>query len=123
MFWKLAMVAAMAGLAFAQADRGTLTGTVLDPQGAVILDAKVELRNQQNGAVFATVSTATGNYSLVQVPAGPYTLTVESVGFKMYSQAGITIQVAQTTRLDVSLVVGATTETVSVTAESTLLKT
>ena len=89
----------------------------------MIANAKLELRNQQNGAVFATVSTATGNYSLVQVPAGPYTLTVESGGFKTYSQSGITIQVAQTTRLDVSLVVGATTETVTVTAESTLLKT
>lgn len=113
----------MTGCLFGQADRGTLTGTVADPQGAVIADAKLELLNQQNGAVYETVSTATGNYSLVQVPAGPYTLTVQFAGFKKFSQSGITIQVAQTTRLDVALQVGATSETVTVTAESTLLKT
>ncbi|MEP6961565.1 MAG: carboxypeptidase-like regulatory domain-containing protein, partial [Acidobacteriota bacterium] len=71
MFGKFVLFVLMAGVVLAQADRGTLTGTVSDPQGAVLADAKLELLNQQNGGVYETVSTATGNYSLVQVPAGP----------------------------------------------------
>ena len=47
--------------AFAQADRGTLTGTVTDPQAAVIPEAKIAVRNAQTGAQYSTVTTSTGN--------------------------------------------------------------
>lgn len=115
---------ALAGsIAWAQADRGTLTGTVSDAQGAVIAGARVELRNQQTGSVYETVTTATGNYSLVQLPAGPYDLGVAFTGFKKYLQQGIVVQVAQTLRVDVTLEIGATTESITVTADATLLKT
>jgi hypothetical protein len=120
---KLVLFVLMTGAMFGQADRGTLTGTVADAQGAVIAEARLELRNQDTGSVHETVTTATGNYSLVQLPAGTYELTVQFAGFKKYVQPGLAIQVAQSTRLDIVLEVGATTETVTVTAEATLLKT
>lgn len=123
MLWRFVLLTAMAGAVWAQADRGTLTGTVADAQGAVIAEARLELRNQDTGSVYETVTTGTGNYSLVQVPAGVYELSVQFTGFKKYVQPGLAIQVAQTTRQDIVLEVGATTETVTVTAEATLLKT
>ena len=108
---------------FAQADRGTITGTVADPQGGVVPQAKVGLRNTQTGSQFETVTTPTGNYSLGQLPAGTYDLSVEYAGFKKFTQQGIAVQVAQTERVDVTLEVGSTADTVTITADATLLKT
>lgn len=109
--------------AFAQSDRGTLTGTVSDPQGAVVPNAEVKARNAATAAEYVTVATGTGNYTLPQLPAGTYDLTVTAVGFKVYEQKGVTIQSAQSERVDFVLQVGAATERVTVTAEATLLKT
>jgi hypothetical protein len=109
--------------AFPQADRGTLTGTVTDPQGAVVPTAKISVRNPQTGGQYETVTTSTGNYSLAQLPAGAYDVSVESPGFKKYTQQGINVGVAQTVRIDVAMQVGAATESVTVTADAPLLKT
>src|ERR1043165_7585369 len=95
---------------FAQADRGTLTGTVSDPQGGVVPQAKVGLRNTQTGSQYETITTATGNYSLAQLPAGTYDLSVEFTGFKKHTQQGIIVQVAQTERVDVFLEIGSTAD-------------
>jgi hypothetical protein len=119
----VAALAVFSAVAAAQADRGTLTGTVSDPQGLVLPAANVRLQNSQTAALYETVSTATGNYSVVQLPAGTYDLSVQAAGFKSYSRQGLTIQVAQTTRVDVILEIGSTSETVTVTADATLLKT
>src|SRR5262249_12512140 len=67
---------------FAQTDRGTITGTVADPTNAVIPGANVTATNTQTTAKYETVSTETGNYTLTQLPAGTYELTVELPGFK-----------------------------------------
>jgi Carboxypeptidase regulatory-like domain/TonB dependent receptor len=110
-------------LAFAQADRGTLTGTVSDPQGAVVPGVKITVRNTQNGSEFETVSTSTGNYTVAQLPASSYEVVVEAQGFKKYTQTGIAVGVAQTARIDVVLQIGATTDSVTVNADAPLLKT
>src|SRR5262245_29868934 len=109
--------------AFAQGDRGTLTGTVADSTNAVIPGAGVAATNSQTGAKYETVTTETGNYSLAQLPAGQYELTVELPGFKKYVRQGITVQVSTTLRLDVVLEVGAASEEVTVAADAPLLKT
>ena len=109
--------------AFAQGDRGTLTGTVADPAGAVVANASINARNVENGSVYQTTSTDTGNYTLPQLPAGTYEMTVNAAGFKNFVRRNIALQVAQTLRLDIPLEIGAATESVTVTAEVTLLKT
>jgi hypothetical protein len=114
-------VAAFAG--FAQSDRGTITGTVADPAGAVVANAAVEIRNVETGAVYQAGASATGNYTLAQLPAGQYQLSVTVPGFKKYVRQNITVEVAQTYRVDVVLEVGANTESVTVTAAAPLLKT
>lgn len=109
--------------ALAQSDRGTITGTVLDPAVAVIPNANVTARNIETGAVYASVSTSTGNYTLEQLPAGSYELTVEAQGFNKFIQRGIRVFVGGTERIDVTLQVGGATESVTVQADASLLKT
>lgn len=109
--------------AFSQSDRGTLTGTVTDPTGAVVMGAEVVAVNSQSGAVHKTVTTGTGNFTLPSLPAGGYEVSIEASGFKRYVQKGITIQVAQTARLDATLALGTSAESITITADATLLKT
>ena len=108
---------------FAQSDRGTITGTISDPAGAVVAGAKIEVRNTQTDAQYETASTTTGNYTLAQLPAGVYQLTASVTGFKQYVRTGITVLVAQTLRIDIPLEVGSLAETVTVNADAPLLRT
>jgi hypothetical protein len=108
---------------FAQSDRGTLTGAVTDSTGAVVPAAKVNVKNSETGAVSATVTTETGNYTLPSLPVGTYELTVEAPGFAKVTRTGIQLQVAQTARIDVELKVGASTESITITTEAPMLKT
>src|ERR1700746_2869811 len=109
-------------LALAQSDRGTITGTVADPAGAVVAGAPVEIKNVENGAVYQAGTSATGNYTLAQLPAGKYELSVTVPGFKKFVRQNIQVNVAETYRVDVVLEVGSASESVTVTEEAPLLK-
>ena len=86
-------------------------------------NAPVTLRNLQNGQVFTSASSATGNYTVPQVPIGDYDLTVTVSGFKTYTHTSFHLAAAQIMREDIILDVGQTSESVTVTAEASLLKT
>ncbi len=107
----------------AQNDRGVLTGTVVDPGGAVIANATVVAQNTETQAVYSTVTTSTGDYTVQALPIGIYDLTVSSPGFGTFVQHGIRIFVGQTARIDATLKVGESKEEVTVTADAPLLKT
>ena len=109
--------------ALAQSDRGTITGTVVDTDGGVVPGASVVAENPENGARYETVTTQTGNYTLVQVPVGTYHLNVELPGFVRFRQEGIRIFVGQTARVDATLKVGNLAEEVNVVADASLLDT
>ncbi len=109
--------------AFAQSDRGTITGTIADPAGAVVANAPVEARNVETGATYEAASSATGNYTLSQLPAGNYEMTIALAGFKKYVRQNMVVSVAGTLRVDVTLEVGSTSESVTVTEAAPLLKT
>jgi len=100
---------------FGQSDRGTITGTVTDPSGAVISGASVAATNTATGISTTTVAGSSGDYTISLLPAGTYQVTAERDGFKKYVQPGITVDVAQTVSLDIRMQVGARTETVEVT--------
>src|ERR1700760_2213471 len=89
---------ALTGSLFAQGDRGTLTGTIADATGAIVPNAMLQARNVQTGATYDTASTSTGNYTLSQLPAGTYELSVNVPGFKKYLRQGLTVQVAAVDR-------------------------
>jgi hypothetical protein len=108
---------------FAQTDRGTITGTVSDPAGAVVSNAPLELINSGTGALYQAATSTTGNYTFGQLPVGTYQLTITVPGFKTYIRRNLGVQVAQTIRQDVALEVGTSAESVTVTAEASLLRT
>ena len=108
---------------FAQATNGSITGTVTDSTGALIPGVKIVLTNTNTGANSDTVTTGTGNYTLLSLPAGTYMMRVAHPGFSPFEQSRIQVQVAVTTRVEVVLSVGAAAESIRVSAESTQLKT
>src|ERR1039458_7813739 len=109
--------------AFAQSDRGTITGTVVDSSNAVVPGAKVVLTNSGTGVHQETTTTSTGNYAIASLSVGRYTLSVEQPGFARYEQSNILVQVAETARVDVTLQVGQATQSVEVSADASMLKT
>src|SRR3974390_1331671 len=100
--------------AFAQSDRGTITGTVSDPAGAVVANATVEAKNADSGTTYHAGTSGTGNYTLAQMPVGTYEVSVTVPGFKKFVRQGLVLQVAQTLRIDVVLEVGNATESITV---------
>src|SRR4029077_7515376 len=97
---------------------GTITGVISDPTGAVVPNAPVEAKNAATGVVLSAATSATGNYVFGAVPAGTYEINATVPGFKKYVRTGITVQQLQTTRVDIALEIGASTESVTVSAES-----
>jgi hypothetical protein len=122
-FTAAAILSLISSLLFGQAGTGTITGVVTDPAGAVIANASVEVRNTENNAPYPTVTTQTGAYTVPNLPPGPYTLTVRAPDFKRLVRAGLTVAAGQTIPVDVGLEVGAASESVTVQAEPSLLKT
>jgi hypothetical protein len=102
---------------------GTITGTVSDPANAVVAGAPVEARNTNTGVVYKSATSGTGNYTIAELPAGTYEVSVTAPGFKKELRPGVEV-VAQTTfRIDFTLQVGAAAESITITAEAPLLKT
>jgi hypothetical protein len=94
--WIASCLSFLALAAFAQTDRGTITGTISDPAGAVVPNAPIEAKNVATDAVYTAASSATGNYTIAQLPVGTYTLSVTVAGFKKYIRTGIVVEVAGT---------------------------
>src|SRR5262249_3398400 len=109
--------------ALAQSDRGTITGAVSDPAGAVVAGAPIQAKNIQTGVLYEGATSTTGNYTIVKLPVAAYEVSVAVPGFKKYTRAGLDVQVAQTLRVDITLEVGSSSESVTVTEAAPLLKT
>ena len=113
---------ALSGLALAQTDRGVITGTVTDPAHSVVANASVTAKNVDTGGTYDTKTTNAGDYSIILLPPGTYVVTVESPGFQKYVGTGTQVAVGNTARIDVTLTVGAVTQSVTVDATAPLLK-
>jgi carboxypeptidase family protein len=107
----------------AEAVNARLSGTVLDPNNAVVPGAKVTLSNPETGFSRQFTSEENGRYVFTVIPPGTYQLRVEKEGFNAYSQSGITLAVGQSAALDPRLEVGAVTQTVEVSATTAMLTT
>jgi Carboxypeptidase regulatory-like domain len=108
----LILLSAIAGLA--QAGRGGISGTVFDPGGAVIPGAKVTLLNKATGAIQHTTTSSAGLYSFISLNPGVYQVTANQTGFASVAQDKVTVNVDQTTEANITLRVGAASETVTV---------
>jgi hypothetical protein len=118
--WLLLSLLGIAA-ALAQGDRGSITGTVVDPAGAVVASASVEARNVSSGAIHSTVSTSTGNYTISELPPGSYRLTITAPGFKTFIRGPIEVGARQILRIDGAVELGATAESITVTDAAPLL--
>jgi hypothetical protein len=121
---KLALfLFAAASLALGQVGNGTITGTVTDPAHAVVPGATIQAQNQETGVISSTVTTGAGDYSIPSLPIGTYTITAKVTGFKTYTHPNLALAALQTLKEDISLQVGQQTETVTISAEASMLKT
>ena len=100
----------------AQQATAQLLGSVKDTTGAVVPGVTVTLRNAQTNVSRSTTSDKDGAYLFTLVAIGTYEVTAEHSGFRKFLQKGITLDVNQNGRLDVTLQVGRGTEVVEVTA-------
>jgi Carboxypeptidase regulatory-like domain/TonB-dependent Receptor Plug Domain len=107
--------------AFGQTDRATVTGTVVDPSGAVIAGAQILLTEAATGLKMTGSTNTSGLYTIPGLPVGTYTLSISSSGFSEYRQTGIILVATQTLKVNVSMVVGSSTQTVTVTGGAPLL--
>jgi hypothetical protein len=108
------------GIAAYSQENATIVGTVTDPSGAVVPNAKETITDLDNGFIRSTLSNSTGNYTAPQLAAGHYELQIEAKGFKTFEQKGIVLEVGETRRVDAALQVG--TEAQSVSVEATALQ-
>src|SRR3954465_7553206 len=109
--------------AFAQQTSGNITGRIVDAQGAAVPGVTVTARSPQTGFVRTDVSDGEGIYRLTALPVGGYDVTAELSGFSTYSRKEVTVNVAQTTDLNVELKLAGVSESVNVTAEVPMVKT
>ena len=101
-------------LANAQAGRGSISGAVTDPSGAVVPGAQVELLSKATGVKLHTVTSGAGLYTFISLNPGAYQVTLTQKGFSKVVEDNIKVSVDQVTEVNLSLQVGAVTDTVTV---------
>ena len=109
-------------LAFAQGDLGAITGSVLDPAGAVVPDAAITITETATN-VASNVKTTSAGYYRVPVAPGTYRVEAKKEGFKVGVAENIRVGVAEVVTIDIKLQIGSTTQEVTVAAEAPLLTT
>ena len=117
------LVMATGAVAQSQATTGNIEGRVLDPKAAVVPGATVTVTNQQTGLEKTATSDNEGNYRVILLPPGSYTVRVSGSGFKQSELRDVPVTVGSKTALDISLAVGTTTETVTIIEESPVVET
>jgi Carboxypeptidase regulatory-like domain len=112
----------LASPAFAQGDRGAITGLITDAGGAVVPNVEVTATHVETNTIFRAVSTSVGVYRIPYLPPGNYRVTAEVTGFKTAVVEPVVVAVASVVTANLSLVVGSVNESVTVSAEATRLE-
>src|SRR5215471_4354372 len=100
-----------------------ISGQIVDSTGAVVPGAQVKATQTETRFTRGATSDALGNYTLVELPVGPYTLEVTGGGFKTFVRSGIVLQVGNKVQINVALQVGAVSENVVVSADASMVET
>ena len=116
-------VLALPVLSFAQKDTGSIVGTVKDPSGALVTDAKVTVTDVERDTQFVTHTTESGEFVASPLKIGRYTVAIEHSGFKRAVSVPVDLDVQQRIALNFTLNVGQATESVEVTGAAPLLET
>jgi hypothetical protein len=124
LYFRLAVaVCAAAVSVLAQESRGTITGRVTDPSGALVAGAAVRAVNTATNAPAASTTNETGSYEIPYLLPGIYNVSVELQGFKTSARNGIELRVSDRMTLDFTMEIGNVAESVVVTGETPLLET
>ena len=110
-------------LCMAQFDTATVLGSVKDPSGAVIQGSRITLENTKTGVTLIATTNEAGNYDFINVQIGTYRVKAESTGFKTSITESFDLAVSARQRVDITLSVGDTTQTVAVTDAVAALET
>jgi outer membrane receptor protein involved in Fe transport len=116
-------VLALTFSAFAQVQNAQFTGTVTDPTGAAIANAKVTVSNPATDLNLTSTTNSSGNYTVKEVPIGTYKITVEASGFKTVSNAGVTANAGTIAHVDFKMLIGKASEVIEVTGEAAAVNT
>jgi len=117
---SIAALFLMAVSLFGQADanKGQISGTVLDPKGAVVPNAKIKIQNTTTSVVRELTSGTEGQFRAVLLDPGTYNVTIDASGFAPYIFQGVVLSVGSAVNLPATLQLGTTTQTVEVTASA-----
>src|SRR4029077_9084402 len=105
MRWVILSVSLLANLSAQQVATGTIAGLVTDPDGRAVPRIPVQAANVATKVVYRATSSATGEYSIAQVPAGTYQLTTQAstAAFQPFVRDNLRITPGQTVKLDIHL--------------------
>lgn len=109
--------------ATAQAVYGSIIGTVTDPQGAAVPNAKVTVTNVNKGTTDTATTNDQGNYSVTHLIPDAYEVSVAGQGFKTATQKSVYVSADSAARVDIGLQLGSASESIEVTSEAPQLKT
>jgi len=108
---------------FGQAVYGSISGNVTDASGAAVPRANVTIKDIGKGVTYNTTTNDSGNYTQGHLILGSYSVRVEAPGFGAYIKQPVTVEVDSVTQVNAQLTVGSVGETISVAADTALLKT
>ena len=112
-----------AALAQTEIGGAALNGTVTDPTGAAVPNAKVTITSPDTGLTRNTQTSDVGLYNFPRLPVGTYNLTVDAQGFKSIQRTGVPLQIGAIATIDVRLEVGSAQEKLTVTSEAPVVET
>ncbi len=118
-----ALALALPALSFAQSERGSITGVVEDTSKAVVPGVSVKVVNTATNATTNVVTSESGTYSAANLPPGVYRIEASLQGFRSATVEGIRVTAGATARVDVTMNLGAITESVEVVAKNSLIQT
>ena len=122
LFVALVLCFSLTGIAVAQETTGSITGTVTDPHGAAVSNARVTISDPLHGFERTYQTTEEGTYSAPQLPAGTYKLSVEMQGFKKYLLENLIVNLNDRRQVGVVLEVGQISETVTIQTDLPLIQ-
>jgi hypothetical protein len=117
------MLALAASVSLAQLITGSVVGQVTDPSGAVVPNVQVKITNVSTGISLQRTADSSGTYSVPDLQAGIYDITITKTGFQTYHVAGVQVLASQTVRVDIQLQVGNVQQEIIVTAKAPLVNT
>jgi hypothetical protein len=123
-FFAVTLALALCIPSFGQVVKGSISGSVIDPQGAVVSGAQVKAKNVGTGTISTTTTDSAGLYRLNLLPVGTYTVEITAQGFKTTAQSNVQVGAGRDTGLgSIQVSVGETSTTVEVTGDAPLIET